>query len=201
MVTQSLEVRIRHVLGSDHSSTRMTVYCPKKEATVPLGACVTCAHSEGVEVDPGHKRATVLCDPGESAPEGAATISSLMSRRVVCVTSDLEVAELIPLLEEHGISGVPVVDALGQPVGLVSRADVIRASVEAGFKPLAGLTVDLIMTPIAFTLPEHASIERAVAMMAEDGLHRLPIVAKDGEVVGIVSSTDIMRWIASRNEG
>ncbi len=51
---------------------------------------------------------------------------------------------------------------------------------------------------LVFSLPEHASLAQAAALMALEGVHRIPVVAADGKVVGIVSSLDLMRWMARR---
>ena len=50
--------------------------------------------------------------------------------------------------------------------------------------------------PIAFTLPESASIAHAAALMAYENVHRIPVVASDGSVVGIIAALDILRWLA-----
>ena len=52
------------------------------------------------------------------------------------------------------------------------------------------------MTPVAFTLEETAPLAYAAALMATEGVHRLPVVALDGKVVGILSSMDVLRWMA-----
>ncbi len=54
--------------------------------------------------------------------------------------------------------------------------------------------------PKAFTLPASATLSRAAALMAFEGIHRVPVVSTDGRVVGIVSSLDVARWLA-RNDG
>lgn len=66
--------------------------------------------------------------------------------------------------------------------------------------PRARLTVGDIMTPVAFTMKETQPVSQAAALMAFEGIHRLPIVSDSGEVIGILSSTDVLRWIA-QSEG
>lgn len=61
-----------------------------------------------------------------------------------------------------------------------------------------GRTVGEIMTPVAFTMKETAPIAQAAAMMAFEAIHRLPIVSDAGEVIGILSSIDVLRWIAEQ---
>jgi len=58
------------------------------------------------------------------------TAHDVMTPEVLTVTADLTVRELARFLVDHEISGVPVVDARGRLVGLVSVADVVRAAAE-----------------------------------------------------------------------
>lgn len=141
-----------------------------------------------------------------------------MTADVVCVSPDLAVEALTAMILERNISGAPVVDAAGRPVGVVSKTDLIREQQAAGddqeterlvtrrqgFESGPGFhaeritraTVGEIMMPIAFTLPETASVSRAAALMALEGVHRVPVISEEGKVVGILSAMDILRWLA-----
>jgi CBS domain-containing protein len=55
-----------------------------------------------------------------------------------------------------------------------------------------------IMTPMSFTLDENHSISKASALMAYEGVHRLPVVDATGKVVGLLSSLDILHWLACK---
>jgi CBS domain-containing protein len=54
------------------------------------------------------------------------------------------------------------------------------------------------MTPMSFTLNEDQSISKASALMAYEGIHRLPVVDAAGKVVGLLSSLDILHWLACK---
>ena len=149
-------------------------------------------------------------------------IGALMNREVVCVGPTVSVEAVTVLLLEKGLSGVPVVDESGHAIGVVSKTDLLRERFEddgnqeelreplrvrtsTGFfelgpgfhaERIARATVGEIMTSIAITLPEEAPLSRACAVMAFEGIHRIPVVAADGRVVGLLSTTDIMRWLA-----
>jgi CBS domain-containing protein len=56
------------------------------------------------------------------------------------------------------------------------------------------------MLALAFSLDERATIAQAAAMMAIEDLHHVPIVSVEGRLIGVVSSLDIVRWLA-RNDG
>lgn len=148
-------------------------------------------------------------------------ISDIMTRDVVCVQAELSVESLTQLMLERGISGAPVVDARGRAIGVVSKTDLLRELHERGdtsqcehepprirrnrppdlhrgfhVEELVHATAGEIMMPVAFTLSETAPISQAAALMAFEGVHRVPVLARSGEVVGIVSSLDVLRWLA-----
>ena len=145
----------------------------------------------------------------------------VMNPRVVCVRADLGTDTLIAMLFALDLRSVPVVDDGGRPVGVVSRSDLLRHWRDGEQEPplrLAGpygghgdylgpgfhadveaeLVADVMMC-LAFSLPETATLSRAAAVMAYEGVHRIPVVASDGKVVGLVSSLDVMRWLAQHD--
>lgn len=121
-------------------------------------------------------------------------IGELMHRDVVCVSPDTSVRELRDLLLERGISGAPVVDGEGRPMGIVSKTDVLRACA----KDRVEHAVSEIMMPLSFSLTESAPVSQAAALMAFEGIHRVVVVDMNGRVVGILSSLDVLRWLAKR---
>jgi CBS domain-containing protein len=118
-----------------------------------------------------------------------------MTRDVVCVDPEMTVVDLRTLLLERNISGAPVVDAVGRPIGVVSKTDLVRALQE----PDLYRTVRSIMMSLAFTLTESAPIARAAALMAYERVHRVVVISTEGSVVGIVSSLDVLNWLAQEN--
>jgi CBS domain-containing protein len=131
-------------------------------------------------------------------PSGAQStpISEIMSKEVVCVGPETSSKVLIEIFVQKGISGVPVVDSSGHPIGVVSKTDVLCHSASGG----DGATAEHLMTPVTLAMPGHASIARAAAMMSYERVHRVIVVGTSGAVVGLVSAMDVLRWLA-RNDG
>jgi len=130
--------------------------------------------------------ARTRCD-ASSTPLG-----EIMTTDVTCVRADFPVSALRSVFARESFSGMPVIDDAGRPIGVVSRTDLVRGGTLA-----RGRTVYDLMMPMAFTLPETASIARAAALMAHEGIHRIPVVDASGVIRGIVSTLDISRWVAS----
>ena len=55
------------------------------------------------------------------------------------------------------------------------------------------------MSPVVLSVHESCNIGQAAALMAFEGVHRLPVVGDLGEVVGILSSLDVLRWFGRRS--
>jgi len=158
----------------------------------------------------------------EAAAEGQ--VRQIMTREAVTVRPDTSVEAVMQLLLDRQISGVPVVDEDGAPVGIVSKTDLVREQFLRGdsgeeggeggvqvpfrrgvrYSPGQGYhvhqedrrTAAEVMTPIALTVRDDAPISEAARRMAAGGIHRMPVVSPEGRVVGIISAMDIVGWVA-----
>ena len=173
-----------------------------------VAACILCRDCEGMHAseDGSSLQCTYAVEEPAAVAPGArkrrlpsaadrTPLSEVMTGDVFCVRPGVTIEVVAELLTEHGITGVPVVDEAGRAIGVISKTDLVQARHDR-----LGETAADIMMPIAFTLPENASLSHAAALMAYEGIHRLPVVAADGSVVGIVSAMDVVRWLA-RTDG
>ena len=118
----------------------------------------------------------------------------VMSGGVMSIAADATVLEAVELFVKARVSAMPVLDAAGFMLGIVSEADLIRAagldaapSAEARSRPV----VD-IMTKKVVTADETASLAEIAALMLKHGVKRLPILSGKS-VVGIVSRVDLLK--------
>lgn len=121
-------------------------------------------------------------------------VSSIMTKSVICVTPTWTMEELLSLLADGNLSGLPVVDDRWRAIGIVSKSDVVRYLSEHG--TMEGATVADCMLPMAMTVKPDMPIARVAALMAWEGIHRLPVCGPAGDVIGIVSTLDVTRWVA-----
>jgi len=137
-------------------------------------------------------------------------VRDVMSENVITVQPGASLKDAARLLAEHGISGLPVV-ADGVLLGVLSEGDVLFK--ERGPLGLSGVlrlldqygidgelklearTVADAMTVPAVTIEPDRSVAGAAARMLEQRVHRLPVV-DDGEIVGIVTRSDLVRAFA-----
>lgn len=168
------------------------------------------------------------------------TVGDIMNQKVITVGSGTSVQELVQLLDEGGISGVPVLDTSNRVMGVVSRTDVIRYAArepelpqsEAFWETLAAgdddaeevyflapesavmvlpsrametlalddITVDEIMTPVAFSVDPEMLVWELADFLVKGRIHRA-LVLEDGRLVGIVTAFDILRVVAGDGGG
>jgi CBS-domain-containing membrane protein len=136
-------------------------------------------------------------------------VREIMSRPVVTVSAETGIKAAATLLAQHGVSALPVVNAKGELVGIVSEADLISIETRPDprtqatpLAPTAGSspkTVAEVMTREVFTVSTGSEVSQAARIMLDAGIKRVPVL--DGRrVVGILSRRDLVKVIARRDE-
>ena len=115
----------------------------------------------------------------------ARSVKEIMNHELVALRPTDTVEEAIGRLVAMGVSGAPVVDLQGRPIGVVSFHDLVARA--------GGPVVNYRMTAPAVVIERTATIEAAARELSERGIHRLVVVDDRGLVVGIVSALDCMR--------
>jgi CBS domain-containing protein len=137
----------------------------------------------------------------------------VMTSGVATVRADAPITEAIALMEARRVSGLPVVDAYGRLVGVLTEGDLLRRieTGTAGQKRARWLDlllgpgrsageyvrthsrrVEDLMTREVATVTERTPLEDVVALMERKHVKRVPVV-RDGELVGVVSRADLVR--------
>ena len=128
-------------------------------------------------------------------------VRDLMQVAVKTVGTDAPVRDAIVTLADCHISAVPVVDAGGRMVGVVSSTDILTSESEAcdcteRESLFEDTSVSEIMTPRPLTVSPDAEVKEAAQQMLYADIHRLFVVEAD-RVVGVISTSDIMRAVAT----
>lgn len=124
-----------------------------------------------------------------------------MSSPAVTITPDTPLQDALELMHEHQFRRLPVVDDKGELVGIVSERDLLYASpppstLLSGLELndlLAGLATRDIMTRDVLTTTPDTFVEDAARLMVEKKIGGLPVVDEDGQVVGVITETDVFR--------
>jgi CBS domain-containing protein len=144
-------------------------------------------------------------------------VGSVMTSPVITTTPDAPISDAIRLMMEKGLSGLPVVDADGVLVGILSEGDFLRRGELATDKHRArwiefflsnaklaeeyihahGRRVSEIMSTDLACVSPADDLQKCVDLMLGHNVKRLPVV-EDGKLVGILSRADLLRALMSR---
>ena len=138
-----------------------------------------------------------LASPHEPSIADLVPATEIMSRTMTCARRDLTTDKVVDLMVRDRIGCLPVVEESGRPIGVITKLDLVEQLLAGHDRPA---TANELMMPLALTLGEHATIAHAAALMAVEDVHHVPIVDDTGVMIGVVSSIDIVRWLA-RNDG
>jgi CBS domain containing-hemolysin-like protein len=120
------------------------------------------------------------------------TVEEIMSQVVRTATVTDVVGPLRDLMIEHAIHSVPVLDAGGKLVGIVTSSDLVEE-----WAPQMGVVT--VMSRSVETVPRHRSVVDAARTMVAKHFHHLVVTERD-QVVGVVSSFDLLKHLAGRVE-
>lgn len=170
--------------------------CPRRRA-VGVEACAGCPHQEEIHIGEdgtGHVGCAI-----DDAPVRSGCVGAIMTRDVVCVERDTPLVEAAELLSTTHVSGMPVVDGDGHPIGVISQTDVVHALAQR--MDVNERSVGDVMMHVAFVVRENDSIEDAARLLVIEGIHRLPVINADRTVVGIISTLDVLRATVAQPRG
>jgi CBS domain-containing protein len=135
----------------------------------------------------------------------------IMTREVIAVTPDTPVYQVAEAMGRHGVSGVPVVDAAGEVLGVISEKDfLVRLGVidpknfmsvvaeclqvkKCQALPLRNQRAAEVMHTPAVTVTEDTPTTEIARVFHEQRLNRAPVVDAAGRLVGIISRGDVIR--------
>ena len=135
--------------------------------------------------------------------------------RTITASAEMPLKQVADLMVEHHISGLPVVDADGRVLGVVTEADVVLG--EAGGSGGEGMlararalarpasvaiprTAGEAMSFPAVTVRSDDTVMRAAALIVDRGVNRLPVVDDEGRLLGIIARADVVRSFARSDE-
>ena len=148
------------------------------------------------------------------------TVADVMTHEAVVLSPTDTIHDAAARLGQHGISGAPVVEN-GRVIGVLSEADLMRAAIPPakvdrprsstmallglflrgqGIQPSDDATVASVMTEDVITVPPTASIWDAASTMQKRDVKRLPVIDKEGDLVGIVSRADLVGSMARTDD-
>jgi CBS domain-containing protein len=151
----------------------------------------------------------------------AGLVRQVMTADPVTVTPDASVEDVVRLMRDHELPGLPVVDDDGALLGIVTESDLVIADdegdlhiphyielfggmvfleplrgFEARLKKAAAATAREMMTAHPVTVEADDPVRKAARMIADSGHNRLPVV-EGGRLVGVVTRVDVLGALAA----
>ncbi|NEO93413.1 MAG: CBS domain-containing protein [Moorea sp. SIO3G5] len=150
----------------------------------------------------------------------AKTVAEVMSHDPIVVQPETPIKEVIKIIAEQSISGLPVVNEAGKLVGVISETDLLWQ--ETGVEPpvyimfldsviylenparydqelhkALGQTAGEVMTGHPMSIKPDQPLRKAAKLMQEKSIHHLPVTDEAEQVIGILTSGDIVRAMAA----
>ena len=141
----------------------------------------------------------------------------IMTKKVITISPDTEIASAAKILLEKRINGLPVIDASGWLVGILCQSDLVAQQktiplpsvftllesyipltsmkrIDKEVEKIAAITVKQAMTPNPVTIDPETDIEDVAKLMVDNKYHTLPVMEGD-KIVGIVGKEDVLKTL------
>ncbi|MDJ0577054.1 MAG: CBS domain-containing protein [Xenococcaceae cyanobacterium MO_234.B1] len=148
------------------------------------------------------------------------TVADIMTPNPISVTPKTPLKEAITILAEKKISGLLVIDEQGKLTGMISESDLMwqetgvetppyimlldsviylqnLSRYEKEIHKALGQTVEDVMSDRPITVQSHQSVREAARLMQDKKIRRLPVVDREGKIIGIITQGDIVRMMAN----
>jgi CBS domain-containing protein len=123
-------------------------------------------------------------------------IGEICVKPVVTTSTEASVKEAARLMRAKNVGALVVVNGTGQPKGVLTDRDLV-VDVLANGKDLATVRVGDVMRKDPAVIREDQGILDATKMLGKKGVRRLPVVSKQGKLIGIVALDDLLMLLGS----
>ena len=144
-------------------------------------------------------------------------VKDIMTKEIITVSPQTEIASAAKILLEKRINGLPVIDDSSKLVGILCQSDLVAQQksipipsvytlldsfipltslkrIDKEVKKIAALKVEQAMTPNPVTVGPETGIEDVARLMVDKKYHTLPVL-EDNKIVGIVGKEDVLKTL------
>jgi CBS-domain-containing membrane protein len=133
-----------------------------------------------------------------NCPTGlSSSAADVMTRNPFSINHDATVREAASALTAKGVSAAPIIDDAGRPVGVVSRADIVRHARmdESSERDWGDAVVKDIMTSSVYFVRPDTPMSSVIDDLLDCNVHRLFVVGNDDVLIGVISTLDVLRHL------
>jgi CBS domain-containing protein len=134
-------------------------------------------------------------EPPEASPLEQPVSLIMTTGELITAEADEDLAVALDVFRQGRISHIPILSGGSKLVGVVSPSDILKLSAppQASKRGKTGIRIADVMTRNIETVRPTAQVRHAAQLFISGGFHSLLVTANDGELVGIVTSSDIIR--------
>jgi len=176
------------IAGRDVTTSSLSSFYRARQIAEELKRLITKGDfllSAAVEPLPSERQFRPMRQTREHPP-----VRDVMTRDVVTIEVGFGVEDAAAAIQKHGVTHLPVVDAAGKLVGIVTAWDISRAVAKR-----TGKKLELFMTKDVVTVGPDDPLELAAGFMGQKNVSALPVVDDERRVLGIVSGSDLARFL------
>jgi CBS domain-containing protein len=123
------------------------------------------------------------------------SVGRICVREVDLADADETIVQAAKRMHQRAVGTLVILGPGKQPVGIVTDRDLVERVLAAGRDPML-TSVAEVMTRDPKTISEEGAIETGLALMRSGRFRRLPVVDREGQLVGLVSLDDVLMLLA-----
>jgi CBS domain-containing protein len=132
----------------------------------------------------------------------SAPVSSIMTSQVISLDINTPLREVVNTMKQYKFRHIPVSKS-GELAGIISKSDINRLTFSSMFEGQAEadeavlelLSLEQVMTANPRTVHADAPIKELAEIFSKEEFHALPVINETGKLVGIVTTTDVIRFM------
>jgi CBS domain-containing protein len=127
-------------------------------------------------------------------------VADVMTTRPRCATPETSLEEIAKIMEMEDVGSVPLIDSQDHLVGVVTDRDIVIRAIAKG-KETRGMPAGAAASRELITVNPDQSVDEALELMAHYKVRRLPVVAEDDRLIGVVAQADVALGVKEKKAG
>jgi CBS domain-containing protein len=114
-------------------------------------------------------------------------------KRLLAIAPSQTVYEAIEKMAQHDVGALLVMDDSEQLIGIVSERDYARKGLLKGHLARQTQVREIMTSPVTYVSPQH-TVDECMGIMTQHDFRHLPVM-QDAKVCGVISISDLVRWV------